>query len=104
MPIALDELQDRDVIGVAVADVPALREVRNDDQWNARSVAEKVDRLDVARVVKTAALIESDDESCLRHELRICVETIERFLDHAFEQVELRGSRVAVEQPVRFHA
>jgi hypothetical protein len=58
VPVALDELQNRDVVDVGVADVPAAREVRDDDQRNARPVTEKIDRLDIAGVVVAAAFIE----------------------------------------------
>src|SRR5579863_221186 len=47
-PVSLDELQDRDVVGIAVVDVPATGEVGDDHQRNAWSVAEEIERLDVA--------------------------------------------------------
>src|SRR5580700_5103664 len=55
IPIPLDELQDRNVVGVGVADVAAAGEGGNGDQGNARAVAEEVERLDVAGVVVASA-------------------------------------------------
>src|SRR5215469_18617733 len=57
VPVALDELQDRDVVGVCVADVAALGEGRNHDHRDARPIAEEVERLDVAGVIEAAALV-----------------------------------------------
>src|ERR1700761_2400797 len=47
-PIALDELDDRDVIGVVVRDVARDRVRRDHDQGNAGAVAEIVERLHIA--------------------------------------------------------
>jgi hypothetical protein len=51
IPIPLDELQDRDVIGVGVADMAALRKARYNDERDAGAVAEEVERLDVSGVI-----------------------------------------------------
>src|SRR5579862_184263 len=61
LPIALDEFQNRDVIGIRVVYMPALRKRRDDDQRDARTVAEEIERLNVTRIVKSAALIHRDD-------------------------------------------
>ncbi len=63
MPVPLDELHNRDVIGVSVVDVAASGEGGNHDQRNTRPVAEEVQRLDIAGVIVTTAFIEGDDES-----------------------------------------
>src|SRR5271154_2894754 len=60
VPISLDELQNRDVIGIGGVVMPASRKLRDDNQRNARAVAEEVERLDVARIVKPAAFILRD--------------------------------------------
>ena len=46
-------------------DVSTCRIRRHDQQWNARTVAEEVDRLDVARVIVAAAFVESDKDAVL---------------------------------------
>src|SRR5215471_8425971 len=45
VPIALDELHDRCVIGIGMVNVAALGKGRNHDERNARSIAKKVERL-----------------------------------------------------------
>ena len=44
LPVVLDELQDRDMVGVVVGNVTGLCPRRNHDQRNARAVAEEVER------------------------------------------------------------
>jgi len=63
VPVPLDELQDRDMVGVGVADMATRGERRDDDQGNPGPVAEEIDRLDVARVKVAATLVHGDDES-----------------------------------------
>src|ERR1700719_322950 len=48
VPIALDELQNRDVIAVGMVHMAAFGERRNNNQGDARAVAEKVQWLNVA--------------------------------------------------------
>src|ERR1700716_1344041 len=69
LPIALDELQDRDVIAITMVDLSAGRIRRENQQRNARSIAEKVERLDEARVPVTTGLIKGDEDGCLRFQL-----------------------------------
>ena len=51
IPIPLDEFQNRDVIGVGVADVAAPRKARDHDQRYTWTVAKKIKRLDVSGVI-----------------------------------------------------
>ena len=51
----------RNVVAVVVIDVAAGRIRREDQQRDARSVAEEVDRLDEARVPVTAGLVPGDE-------------------------------------------
>jgi hypothetical protein len=71
VPVALDEFQDRDVVGIAVRDMSSLRVGRHHHQRHARPVAEEIDRLDKTAVVIPASLIESNKQSRLRFEPRI---------------------------------
>jgi hypothetical protein len=61
-PVALDELQDRSMVGIGVIDEAFLGERRHCDQHRARSVAEKVDRLDIAGIIVAARLVEGDQD------------------------------------------
>src|ERR1700736_5971692 len=100
MPVPLDELQDRDVIGVSVVDVATLPEGGDDDERNARAVAEEVERLDVAGVIVAAAFVEGDDKRGAFEKFLVALQVIHDLIDHALEQIELRGGRVPVEQAV----
>ena len=64
VPIALDEFQNRDVIGVCVVHMPALGKRRDDNQRYARTVAEEIERLNVTGIVEAAALVQRDDKRC----------------------------------------
>ena len=87
--IALDEFQDRDVVCIGVADVAAAGERRNGDERNARAVAEKVQRLDVAGVIEAPALVQSDEQNGGRKQFLVGGEMIHDFLSHGLEKVEL---------------
>src|SRR6266852_1013917 len=50
LPVALDELQDRNVVAITVMDLSAGRIRRENQQRNTRPIAEEVERLDEARV------------------------------------------------------
>ncbi len=90
------------MVGVRVVDVAALGEGRDDDKRNARPVAEKVERLDVAGVVVAAAFVQRDDERGFRHQFGLPLQVIHDVRDHALEEVKLGGCRVAVQQAIRF--
>src|ERR1700739_3324902 len=62
VPIALDELQNRDVVAVGMVYVAAFGERRNNNQRDARAVTEKVQRLNVAGIIVAAAFVHGDDE------------------------------------------
>src|SRR6266852_6725660 len=100
-PIALDEFQDRGVIGVAMRHLTAAREGRCYDHGNARSVTEEIERLDIPRIVVAAAFIKGDEDRCFRFQLRILLECIQHLFQHRFVEVELRTRRMAVQKPVR---
>src|SRR6266852_6966455 len=100
VPIALDELQDRNVVGVAMADVVSVGEGRNDNQRNARPVAKEVQGLNVAGVIVAAAFVEGDDQRGLSEKIGPGSQVIHRSLDHAFEEVEFGRCWVTVDQTV----
>ena len=96
LPVAFDELEDGDVVGVVVRNVSRLGVRRDDDQRDARAVAEEVERLHVAGVIVTAAFIEGDQDGGVFPEIRIGLNGVDDFLCEAFEEVELRRSGMAV--------
>src|SRR5260370_6306622 len=101
VPIALDELQDRNVVGVAMADVASAGEGRNDNQRNARPVAKEVQGLNVAGVIVAAAFVEGDDQRGFSEKIGPGSQVVEGLLDHAFEEVEFGGRRMTINQAVR---
>ncbi len=84
-----------------MSDLAARRVRREDEERNARAVAEEVERLDEARVPIAAGLVPGDEHRGLGLELRIGLERIEDIQDVRLEQVDLRALRMTVEQPVR---
>jgi hypothetical protein len=64
-PVTLDELHDRSMVGVGVADVAAAGKGRDDDQRDARTVTEEVERLEETRVPIAAAFVEGDEDGGL---------------------------------------
>jgi hypothetical protein len=77
MPVPLDELHNRRMVGVGVHHVAAARVFGHGDHGNARPVAEEVDRLEEARIPVAAALVKGDEEGGLLEEVRMCLEPVE---------------------------
>src|SRR5260370_18595589 len=61
LPVALDELQQRDMVGVAVIDSAARRIGRVNDQRNAGAVAKVVDWLLEYRAIIAATYVQCDE-------------------------------------------
>ena len=59
-PISFNELQDGNVVGVAVDHVAWQRVRGNSIQRNSRAIAEEIEGLHVAGIVVTAAFIDRD--------------------------------------------
>ena len=87
IPVALDELQDRDVIRVSVVDVAAFGEGRNYYQRDARSIAEEINGLHEAGVKISAALVKGDEDGSFLPQLWAGLDTIHNFLHESFKQV-----------------
>ena len=88
------------MIGVSVNDATALRPRRDDDEGNARTVAEIVERLDEARVVISAAFIKGYENRGFGGELRVGLHRTDELGYEGFEQIELRGLGVAIRERV----
>jgi len=91
VPIPLDELENRDVVGVAVADVSANGEGRNSDQRDARAIAEEVQRLYVAGVIEAAALVHGHDQGRVLEQLGLVLQVLVNARQHGLEQIQLGG-------------
>src|SRR6516164_8704049 len=62
LPVSLDELNERGVLVIGMADMAAGRERRHCDHRDTRTGAEEVDPLDEAAVVEAAALVDGDED------------------------------------------
>src|SRR5260370_6724081 len=102
-PIGFDELQDRSVVGVGVRDMSGLGMRRDYQRGYPGTVAKVVERLNVAGVVVTAALVEGNDDGCALPQFPVGLDAVHDFLYEALKQIELRGSRVSGEPAVWLH-
>ena len=76
------------MIAILMRDVTALGVLRDDDQRDACAIAEEVDRLDVARVIVSAALIEGDEDCSVVPKRWIGLDLVDDLLDEAFKEIE----------------
>ena len=88
-PIALDELEDRDVIVIGVHHASAPRMRGDCQQGHARPITEKIHWLDEARVVKATTLIKGDEDGRFGKHVRSCLDPLDDVLHEGFEQVKL---------------
>src|SRR5260221_53251 len=100
-PVPFNELNERGMLGVNVADVTAHREGGNSDNRNARPGAEEIDGLDKAGVVVAAALVYSHEDGGLGPLLRIALREFDDVSGEGFEEPPLGRSRVAVQRAIR---
>src|SRR6266481_1993436 len=88
-PVPFNELNERGVLGVDVADMTALGEGRNGDDGNARACAEEIDWLDKAGVVVAAALVHGDEDGGLRPLVRVALRELDDVSGEGFQQAPL---------------
>src|SRR5207237_7730845 len=86
LPVALDELHERGMLAVHVADVPAHREGRHGDHRNARPGAEEINRLDEPRVVIPPALVHGDEYRGAGPQLAVALRELDDVLREPLEQ------------------
>ena len=82
---------------------PAVVYGRDHDHRNAGAVTEEVQRLNVAGVIVAAAFVEGDEDRRGLPQSRIGLHSVDDLLHEAFEQIQLRGSRVAIDESARLH-
>src|SRR5260370_9694882 len=102
-PVALDELNDRGMVVITVDHLAAAGEGRDHKQRNAGAVAEEIERLNEPRIPVTAALVKRNHEGGLFKQFRWGLKLIYNVFDHGLEEIELRASRVSVDETVGFH-
>src|SRR5262249_33170095 len=95
LPVALDELHERRVLIVDVADVTAARERRNRYHRDARAGAEEIDRLDEAGVVVAATLVDGDEDRGILPYLRVRLDQVDDVAREGLKDVEFRRGWVA---------
>ncbi len=100
LPVTLDELQQRDMIAVAMVDLAARGIGRKDQQRQTRSVAEEIQRLHETGVPVAAGFVPGDEHGGLGLQLRIVIQRAEQVEHVGFEQVDLRALRMTVEQTI----
>ena len=88
-PVPLDELQDRNVVGIRVVNVPRFYVGRHGEEDDTRAVAEVIERLYVAGIIVTAAFILGDEDRGVFPELRVLLDFIYDLLAEAFKEIEL---------------
>src|SRR5262249_37027822 len=102
VPVALDELQHRDVVIIRVHHPAALGIGGHHQEGNARTVAEEIERLREPGIPVAATLVEGDEQGGLLPEMALRLEAVEDFVQHGFEEIELGAGRVPIEEAVRF--
>jgi len=88
-PVPFDELHERGMLTIDMANTAATREGRNGDHWNARACAEEIYWLDKARVVEAAALVHSDENRGLGPLLGVALREFDEFLAKASKSPHL---------------
>ncbi len=95
-PVALDELEHRDVVGVGVVDRPRAGVRRDREHRHPGAVAEEGHRLDVPQVVVAAALVEGDQDGGVGEELRLRHHPLHHVAGEVLEQRQGGVAGVAV--------
>src|SRR5262249_232421 len=99
---AFDEFHNRSMVIVGVIDVAALGKGGNDDERDARTVTEEVQRLEVAGIPVTAAFVKGNDEGRIFGQFVMALEPGEKAVDKRFKYVQLGAGRMSVTKAVRF--
>src|SRR5208282_6712727 len=94
MPVAFDELEYRHVIVVGMVDIALSRKRRHDDQGNAGAVTEKIEDLNVAAVVITAALVGCNQDRRFAPDDGIGLDLGDKLPDKLLQRKDRRIGRV----------
>ena len=73
------------MIRIGVRNVAALAVWRHHDHGDAGAVAEKIERLDIARIPVSAAFVEGDHDRRLGPKLGIGLHEVDNLFDEAFK-------------------
>lgn len=88
-PVPFDELYERRMLVIDVADMAASGERRYGDHGNARACPEEINRLDEAGVIVTAALVHGDKDRGFRPKFRIALREFNNVLSEGLKQTPL---------------
>src|SRR5215510_11675657 len=102
MPVPFNELHDRSMVSISVADMAASGEGRHDDQRDARPNAEEIDRLHETGVIVTATFIKGNDECGLFRQFRMPLQAVQNAINQRFKNVELGTGRMSITKAVWF--
>src|SRR5271169_5396415 len=89
------------MVRIGMGDVPADAIGRYHNHWNPGTVAEEIERLDIARIPGSATFIEGDEDRGFGPERLIGLDAVDDILDEAFEQIEFRGRWMAIHKAAR---
>jgi len=103
LPVPLDELQNRNVVGVVVGYASTRRELGNHDHRDTRAISEEVQGLHVSGVVVTAAFVKGDEDCGVGPQRFIRFYRVDDLLGEALEQVELGRGGVTVNEATGFN-
>src|SRR5277367_793043 len=82
-PVLFDELDERDMVTVLMRHMTALRVLGDDDERNAGTIAEEVDRLNITRVIVPTALIPGYEDGSVGPEGRVGLDLVDDLLHEA---------------------
>src|SRR5450432_2759813 len=102
-PVPFDELYERRMLVIGMADMATSRKGRNGDHRNAWTCTEEINRLDEARVIVAATFIHSDKDRGFGPLFRVALRQFNDVLSEGLEQSPFRGSGMAVHQAVWLH-
>ncbi len=95
-PVPFNELHERGMLAVYVADMAAGREGRYGDHRNAWARPEEINRLDKARVVEAATLVHGDEDRGLGPLLPVALRELDDVLGESLEENPLRGQPIVL--------
>src|ERR1700685_534333 len=102
-PVLFNELDDGDVVSVLVGDMTTRGVRRNDEHWNAGTVAKEVNWLDVTRVIVSAALVKGDEYRGVGPKLWIRLDLIDNLLHEALKKIKLGRSGMTIVEAARLY-
>jgi uncharacterized DUF497 family protein len=95
IPVALDELENRDVIRIAMRNMSRTEIRTYHKKYDPGAVPEEIERLDVSGIVIATPFVKRDEDHRILR-IRRRLHSVDNFLAEPLEQVELRRGWMAV--------